>query len=253
MTERMATPLTLLAGFADYYQSVADSRRAIDEGRLGAMLSIGGETPPSEPGDLAARLSARLAAALRQQEKMVSRSNDPIEIEAHRKTMYIMAAVTDEIFILDVDWSGRDAWIGVLLEYNLFQSRNAGNRFFEMADELLAEKDHDILKVDVAAVLLMALQLGFKGRYRGARSDVELDAVRGRLSRFIERRQGTPTAEIAFPQTMDGRMTDGTPQRIAPLSPWYTAAAVVLIVHVAVSSLVWLWLLEPFRRTVGSG
>ncbi|NOT89662.1 MAG: type IV secretion protein DotU [Lysobacter sp.] len=253
MPERIGAPLFLLARFAEFFAAVVDSKQAIAEGRLGAVLSVGDEPQPTDPGDLAARLSARLAAVLRLQEKEVSRSGKPDEIHAHRKAMYIMAAVTDEVYILEVDWAGRDAWIDVLLEYNFFQSRNAGTRFFEMADELLAAQIHDPLQVDLAAVMVMALQLGFKGRYRGTVSDAELDALRNRLFRLVEREHGALATGMAFPQTTDALQAGGTPERLAPLSPWYTAAAMVLIVYLAISSVMWLWLLEPFRRAVGSG
>ena len=253
MAERIGAPLFLLAKFAEFFESVVDSKRAIIEGRIGAVLSVGDEPQPADPRDLAARLSARLATVLRLQEKEVSRSGKPAEIDAHRKAMYIMAAVTDEIFILELDWPGRDAWIDVLLEYNFFQSRNAGTGFFEMANELLAAQIPDPLQVDLAAVMLMALQLGFKGRYRGTLSDAELDALRNRLYRLLERAHGALAAEVAFPQTMEALQAGGTPERLAPLSPWYTAGVVVLIFYLAASSAMWLWLLERFRSTVGGG
>ena len=252
MPERTGAPLFLLARFAEFFASVVDSKRAIAEGRLGAVLAVGDEPTPVDPGDLAARLSARLAAVLRLQEKEIARSGKPTEIDAHHKAMYIMAAVADEIFILEVDWPGRDAWIDVLLEYNFYQSRNAGNRFFQMADDLLATQIPDPLQVDLAAVMVMALQLGFKGRHRGALSDAELDALRNRLYKLVEREHGALAAGIAFPQTTQALQAGGTPERLAPLSPWYTAGAVVLIVYLAVSSVLWLWLLEPFRRAVGA-
>ncbi len=59
--------------------------------------------------------------------------------------------------------------------------------------------------------------------------------------------------ELAFPQTMDELKVGGTPERLAPLSPWYAAATMVLIVFLVISSVMWLWLLEPFRRAVGAG
>ncbi len=253
MPERIGAPLFLLARFAEFFDSVVDAKRAIAEGRLSAVLSVGDELSPTSPGDLAARLSARFAAVLRLQEKDVSRNGKPTEIEAYAKAMYVMAAVTDEIFILEVEWTGRDAWVDSLLERQLFQSHNAGIRFFEMADELLAVQIPDALQVDLAAVLLMSLQLGFKGRFRGTRGDAELDALRNRLYRLVEREHGALATELAFPQTMDELKVGGTPERLAPLSPWYAAATMVLIVFLVISSVMWLWLLEPFRRAVGAG
>ena len=252
MPERIGAPLFLLARFAEFFESVVDSKRAISEGRLGAVLSVGDEPQPTDPRELAARLSAKLAAVLRLQEKEVARNGKPTEIDAHRKAMYVMAAVTDEIFILEVDWPGRDAWVDVLLEYNFFQSRNAGNHFFEMANQLLAAQIPDPLEVDLAAVMAMALQLGFKGRYRGTLSDSELDTLRNRLYRLVEREHGALATGLAFPQTMDELKTGGTPERLAPLSPWYAAGAMVLIAFLVISSVMWLWLLDPFRRAVGA-
>ena len=253
MPERIGAPLFLLARFAEFFEAVAGSKLAIAEGRLGAQLAVGDELPSSDSGELAARLSAQLAGVLRTQEKEVSRSGTPAEIDAYRKAMYIMAAVTDEVFILELDWAGRDAWIDVLLEHKLFHSRNAGIRFFDMANALLDPHTPDPLQVDLAAVMVMALQLGFKGQYRGARDDSELHALRNRLFRLVEREHGGRAMDSAFPQTLQQLQAGGTPERLAPLTPWYTGGIVLLIVYLVISSGMWLWLIEPFRSTVGKG
>ena len=253
MPERIGAPLFLLARFAEFFEAVAGSKLAIAEGRLGAQLVVGDELPSSDSGELAARLSGKLAGVLRAQEKEVSRSGTPAEIDAHRKAMYVMAALTDEVFILELDWAGRDAWVDVLMEHKLFHSRNAGMRFFDMADALLDPHTPDPLQVDLAAVMVMALQLGFKGRYRGARDDSELHALRNRLFRLVEREHGGRAMDTAFPQTLQQLQSGGTPERLAPLSPWYTGAVVLLIAYLAISSAMWLLLIEPFRSTVGKG
>lgn len=253
MPERIGAHLFLLARFAEFFEAVEGSKLAIAEGRLGALLAVGDELPSSDSGELAARLSARLSAVLRTQEKDVARNGTPAEIEAHRKAMYIMAALTDEVFILELDWAGRDAWIDVLLEYKLFHSRNAGIRFFDMANALLDPQLPDPLQVDLAAVMVMALQLGFKGRYRGARDDSELHVLRNRLFRLVEREHSGRGMDTAFPQALQQLQAGGTPERLAPLSPWYTGAVVLLIAYLAISSVMWLLLIEPFRSTVGRG
>lgn len=253
MPERIGAPLFLLARFAEFFEAVAGSKLAIAEGRLGTQLAVGDELPSSDSGELAARLSAKLAGVLLAQQKEVSRSGTPAEIDAHRKAMYVMAAVTDEVFILELDWAGRDAWIDALLEHKLFHSRNAGIHFFDMANALLDPHTPDPLQVDLAAVMVMALQLGFKGQYRGARDESELHALRDRLFRLVEREHGGRAMDAAFPQTLQQLQAGGTPQRLAPLSPWYTGAIVLLIAYLAISSAMWLLLIEPFRSTVGRG
>ena len=253
MTERTGAKLFLLARFAEFFETVASVKLAIREGRLGAMLAVGDEPAPSDPRDLAARVSGLLDGALRAQGLEVERNGTQGEIRAHRMALYIMAALADELFILELDWDGRDAWMDVLLEYKMFGSRNAGERFFDVAGKLLESRTRDPLRVDLAAVMLLALQLGFKGQYRGERSDAELHKLRRRLFVLVEREQGERVHGAAFPQASTQLLADGTPARLAPLTPWYTGALLVMLGYVLISSALWLGLMEPFRQAVGSG
>jgi type VI secretion system protein ImpK len=253
MPERVGAPLFLLARFAEYFDEVVAIKLAIADGRLGAMLAVGDEAPPSDPGDLAARTSARLAMALLAQRNDLARTGTPREIEAYEQALYVMAALTDELFILDIDWPGHDAWMDTLVEYRIFRSRNAGVRVFEMADALLAEPAIDRLQADVAAVIVLALRLGFKGRYRGGQGEGELRRLRARLFRVVEREHDSGLQPPTFPQASGQTQSGGTPKRLAPLSPWYVGAAIALLVYLLLSSVVWLSLIEPFRQAVGAG
>jgi len=247
-------PLFLVARFAEYYEQVAAIKLAIAEGRLGAYLTVGDETPPSEPIDLAARVSGRLAAVLKTQRADTARLQMPPALEeAHEKAIYVMAALTDEIFILETDWVGTDAWLDVLLEYRVCHSRIGGTEFFRMADELLGSRARDPLESDLAAVLLLALRLGFKGRYRGAGGEEALRTLRTRLFRLIERRYEDIDEGPAFPQAV-GQLRDAeTPKRMAPLTPWLVGMGVVLAVYLVVSSAIWIALMQPFRSFGGDG
>lgn len=253
MPERVGAPLFLLARFAEYFDEVVAIKLAIADGRLGAMLAVGDEAPPTDPGDLAVRTSARLATTLLAQRNALARTGTPREIEACEHALYVMAALTDELFILEIDWPGRDAWMDTLVEYRLFRSRNAGVRVFEMANALLAEPVIDRLQADVAAVIVLALRLGFKGRYRGGQGEAELRRLRARLFRVVEREHDGGLQPPTFPQASGQTQSGGTPQRLAPLSPWYIGAALALLAYVLLSSVVWLSLIEPFRQAVGAG
>lgn len=253
MAERTGAPLFLLARFAEFFEVVAGFKLAIAEGRLGAALAVGDEVPPSEPRDLAARISGRLASVLRSQQKELSRTGTPAEIKAHRIAVYIMAALADELFILELEWVGREAWLDVLLEYQLFRSRNAGAHFFDIARQMLETRTRDPLRVDLAAVMVLALQLGFKGQCRGELGEKTLRELRERLFRLVERERGARVPAPAFPQALAHLQAGGTPARVAPLTPWYMGALVVLLAYLAVSSGLWLTLIEPFRRAVGRG
>lgn len=252
MPERVGAPLFLLARFAEYFDEVVAIKLAIADGRLGGMLAVGDEASPTEPAELAARTSARLAMSLLAQRNDISRTGTAREMEAYELVLYVMTALTDELFILEIDWSGSDAWMDMLIEHRIFRTRNAGVRVFEMADALLAEPAVDRLQADVAAVMVLALRLGFKGRYRGEQGEPELGRLRARLYRLVQREHDGGLQLPTFPQAGEQTQSGGTPARLAPLTPWYIGAAIALIVYLVLSSVVWLVLIEPFRQSVGT-
>lgn len=91
---------------------------------------------------------------------------------------FVMAALADEIF-LKMDWDGRTFWEDNLLESQLFGTHDAGDLFFDRLDELL--KTRDALQRDTAQIYLMALGLGFEGRYKGTLSSDVLRDYRKNL------------------------------------------------------------------------
>jgi len=252
MPERVGAPLFLLARFAEFFDEVVAIKLAIADGRLGAMLAVGDEAPPTDPGDLAARVSARLTLTLLAQRNEIARTGTPREMEAYEQALYVMTALTDELFILEIDWPGRDAWMDTLVEYRIFRSRNAGVRVFEMADILLAEPAIDRLQADVASVMVLALRLGFRGRFRGEHGAAELRRLRARLYRVVEREHDGGLQLPTFPQAGEQTQSGGTPARLAPLSPWFVGAGIALLAYLLLSSAVWLMLIEPFRKAVGT-
>lgn len=83
---------------------------------------------------------------------------------AHAQLMqYAFVALLDEV-LLFTPWSGQADWQATPLEYRLFGSRTAGETLPERMDALIARPDPS--ERDLAAVYLMALVLGFRGRLR---------------------------------------------------------------------------------------
>jgi type VI secretion system protein ImpK len=76
---------------------------------------------------------------------------------------YVMAVLADEVFI-NLRWEGARYWRLTLLERQIFQTEVAGDRFFALLDEVIA--NYNPSNNEVAFVYLMALSLGFKGKYR---------------------------------------------------------------------------------------
>ena len=92
-----------------------------------------------------------------------------------------MAALADEA-LLRIEWPGRDVWTSCLIEESLFQSRVAGDLFFDRLDELLRTRDP--ARIELSSIYLLALSLGFEGRYRGTDSAPRMESYRAALYRL---------------------------------------------------------------------
>ncbi len=81
-----------------------------------------------------------------------------------RQGQYVMVGLADEVF-LNIDWEGRQEWEDNLLESSLFSSQDAGQKIFQNIDTFL--EDAQRADLDLGALYLMAIGLGFQGKYRG--------------------------------------------------------------------------------------
>ena len=253
MPEIRPSPFFLLACFAEFYEEVASIKLARAEGRLSNYLTAGDETPPTRGADLALRVSSRLATLLRNQARGITECATPAELKAYTMVQYAMAALADEIFLLDpkLEWPGRKPWLEVLLEDQLFHTRDAGQRFFQFVEQVLHAPNRGALDIDLASVFLLALQLGFKGRYRGEHGADVLRGYRERLYRFANQEGQIGNAQHGFPQAYQHLAKGEKEARLAPLSRWYVLGRIGLVAYVAISTLVWVVLMYPFEKAFG--
>src|SRR5689334_16505008 len=129
MDNRTEQGIALLALFGEFYEEVARAKIAIREGKLALQLANGGNVSAMNGNDQAAMLSQQLKMRLQEQSKFVTAVGLNAEIDAYRVAQYAMAVLADELFILDVDWPGQEAWQQYLLEQALFESSNGGRDF----------------------------------------------------------------------------------------------------------------------------
>jgi type VI secretion system protein ImpK len=227
----------VLARFAAFYEEVANLKLAIREGRAALELGGGQEGLAVSPQELAYLVSQRLKLRLQEQRKDVELTGTQAEIDNYRIAQYAMAALADELLILNVDWPGREAWEPYLLEYALFQSRCAGRDFFTRLDALLCARAVGPAEEELAAVFLMCLRLGFEGQYRGEQGEQRLKNYNASLLRFI----GTTRTDhqALFQQAYQHRIAGTADERMAPLSRWYKLGALGLAVYLVISTAVW--------------
>lgn len=230
----------LLEAFADFYQEVARVKLRAADGRLPAYLAGNGRGGEATPETLAAQLRVRLKNRLdRQQRTFLRRATDE-ERRAYETARYVMAALVDELLIFDVDWPGAKIWPRCLLERALFGSAMAGSRVFTLIDDLLARRAYGPQHEDLAAVFLMALQLGLRGRYRGASGRSALQRYRERLLELLGTDAGATGAAPACPQAYDYLIAEPGERRLAPMGRWYRIGAAALAVWLVASTVVWL-------------
>lgn len=97
--------------------------------------------------------------------------------EAWKKVRNPLVYLIDEMFILNIEWPYREDWSNSCFEVELlgFPEALRGENFYNECDEGLKElemaermqRPDTSTRADVVSVYYVAMQIGFKGRYRG--------------------------------------------------------------------------------------
>lgn len=163
---------------------------------------------------------------------------------------YLKVALADETLIALADWPLRQDWIACPLEQRLYGSRSAGERIFDRIDALLHGPAGT--QRELAELYLMALAMGFQGRYRkqeGAQSD--LLAWRRKLYRHaygrwpdsvLGERAGAARADLGarrLPQAYQHTRAGIAPRLLPNPRRWAAYFVLVLLALLLLSQLVW--------------
>jgi type VI secretion system protein ImpK len=151
---------------------------------------------------------------------------------------YVMAAVADEVLLHGPAWPGQETWSATLLEEALYGSRIAGERIFRAAHDVLAGQSS---RQPVAVSILLALLLGFRGKYHGTDDRGEIAAVEKQLFGVI--------FHLPYPVQVDFQtlLSQGAPRRLEQASlralpsvrPWVMAILLLITVYVVLSDALW--------------
>lgn len=227
------------------------------EAPVGVTDSVGHDAElapvhPVDPDLILDRLQQFLEADARQ----FGRRATDFMLAQYREAQYAMVALADDVFLHELDWAGRDLWREALLEHRIFQSRLAGDRIFERIDRLLSSGDRRLLQL--AAVYLCILSLGFRGRHRGPGGEA---AVRGYAQRLFEMLSGrepellgdfATTARPLVPAAYAHTMTGDVSRRRRFHPRWALIAAGVAAAWLLVGQGVWMAASSPTAEAAGS-
>lgn len=197
------------------------------------------QTPDADYLKMSTFVWQRLVALFERQSTSAWQYGGTYGAEFYREAQYVMVALADEIF-LHMEWEGKRVWVSNLLESKIFQSHVAGELFFQKLDRLLM--DRDPVYKDLAAVYLMALSLGFKGKYRGSDDSGKLARYRQRLFSFIFRRepQLSQDAKHIFPEAYYHTLREENRKRVPNPKVWVVVLCIVIFAYLAVTHGLWM-------------
>lgn len=251
MTVREAPAGVLLQAFADFHRVLVEVRDEVKGDPWAASARLG-TAAEAEAGETAAGwVRNRLTLFLHEQERTLGAEwGDPLNRQLDR-ARYVMASLADEVF-LSFEWEGRRAWMSRLLETQLYGTHVAGERIFDEIEELL--QDRQDAERELAHVYLLALSLGFEGRYRGSSDPRPLHDVRERLLTFVQR--GAPSLDdprrSLATQPYAHTLTRDIDALLPPTRRWLFALVLAVGVYLVVAHLLWQDVAGPLRAVTDS-
>lgn len=228
------TASLLLDQFGEFYRRIIGLKRQLDPFVVPEPGDAAAGAPP-EPAAIAAELRAHLESRA----LAVARRGGQLAARSQAEAQYVMAGLADEIFLHLVEWPGREAWRHHLLEAQLFGTHVAGDRIFQNIDALL--EGNDPAQAELAVLYLLALSLGFRGRYRDRDDGGSLDDYRARLFALVFRR---PCGLARLPGPLSAEpyaytLEQGRGGRLRSLRRWLLYWAGLAAALVVASFIVW--------------
>ena len=137
---------------------------------------------------------------------------------------WFVAALLDDL-AMNTPWGGHSDWPGQPLVVTLYGDVDAGERFFERAEDLMRYPDRDR---DMLELAYMCLSLGFRGKHRitGPAGEGALTQTRSTIARIL-RQPDTDTAPLS-PNWQGVKAADEPSRFIVPL--WTIGIAAIALI-----------------------
>jgi type VI secretion system protein ImpK len=236
--------LSFVNDFQEFYTEVIRLRSVAE--------SVDFEATSEEEEAIESRARAirtRLIGLMERRSLFAGRNAGELGFGLYREVQYVMAALADETF-LRLDWKGRDYWTSHLLETQLFNSHNSGELFYTRLDRLLEQPERSY--TDIYAVYLMAIALGFRGKYWGVDDGGRLEAYRRRLYVRIYRRQPELFCDGArlFPDSYRHTLDEGIARKLPSPFRWFGVLAFAVVIWVGLAYVAWHRVTDPLEANI---
>jgi|GEM_PF-581431 len=265
MYERRQDAYPLLRQFREFYVEVNRLRRLVEGGqpveaapRFAQALAAATESGPAEVLEAGAAIAVaepegdgvtlqvwqEMANFLSQKMFEVQNTGSSLMHDLMEELVYVMAAFADETFVCLMQWPGAAYWREHLMELRLFRSQISGQMIFRRIDNLLSRQEYE---EELIAVYLMALSLGFKGRY--LRQPEVVDGYRQRLYERIALMAPESSVESLriFPEAYRHTVSEGAPVRLPDPRRWWWAVAGIVAAWLVISTIAWFQLTHSTR------
>lgn len=166
-----------------------------------------------------------------------------------RDVKYIITVLADETFI-NLNWEGTEIWKLYLLEKSLFKTEIAGDKFFDMADITLNNLNNE----EMAFMYLIALSLGFKGKYRDVEHSEEyLNWYKSKLYSIIhfnKEKLFYPGRQHLINSCYEYTCTEGTNKLLPDTNYWIITIIGIIILYLIVSYVIWFNITGDINTTI---
>lgn len=147
---------------------------------LGMAPELERATAPENPDVLRTRLHETLTQS---RDSAVSAG---VPLSRADQGAWFVAALLDDV-ALNTPWGGNSGWPRMPLVVSMYGNVDAGERFFDLAEDLIRfpERDPQMLNL-----VFLCLSLGFRGKYRreGGQGDAAIASLRGQMARLLRDR-----------------------------------------------------------------
>jgi type VI secretion system protein ImpK len=238
----------VLSHFHDFYAEVMRLKTMIRSGAW--VFAPDGELSGEEGEDRSANaVAARISAIIEKQAMDAERTGGDFGSGFFREAQYVMAAMADEVF-LTMDWEGRESWQSNLVETRLFGTHAAGQVFFEKLERLLDSRDP--AHSEVGVLYLLALALGFRGKYRGQEDGGAIDRYKRKLFSFVARRDPDlyRSARRLFPLTYAHTLDQGKSRLLPSSLKWWLLAGFIFILLLILQHGIWVGMTTELMETL---
>lgn len=188
---------------------------------LGMAPELERATVPENPDVLRTRLHETLT------QSRDSAVSGGVPLSRADQGAWFVAALLDDI-ALNTPWGGNSGWPRMPLVVSMYGNVDAGERFFDLAEDLIRfpERDPQLMEL-----VFLCLSLGFRGKFRrnGGQGEAEIARLRGQIARLLRDRDA---AEAPLAPHWQGVVAEDEVKRF--IVPLWSIALITLALITAV-------------------